>query len=66
MTIEQIREQQKLTQREFAFLLGVTEKSVQRWENGTRGLSRRHRDAIKKRFGVEVSETIDTNGAIGA
>lgn len=54
MTIEQIREQQRLTQREFAFLIGVTEKSVQRWENGTRQPSRRHKEAIAKRFGVPV------------
>ena len=54
VTIEQIREQQKLTQREFAYLLGITEKSVQRWESGSRQPSRRHREAIRKRFGVEV------------
>jgi DNA-binding transcriptional regulator YiaG len=54
VTIEQLREQQHLTQREFAYLIGVTEKSVQRWESGARGITRRHRDAIKRKFGVEV------------
>lgn len=59
VTIEEIREQQKLTQREFANLLGVTEKSVQRWENGTRQPSKRHRAAIARRFDVEVSSGSD-------
>ena len=59
MTVEEIREQQKLTQREFAYLLGVTEKSVQRWENGSRQPSTRHKAAIRKRFGVEVSSGND-------
>lgn len=62
MTIEQLREQQRLTQRDFAYLIGVTEKSVQRWENGTRGITRRHREAIKRKFGVEV-DTGDSSGA---
>jgi DNA-binding transcriptional regulator YiaG len=56
VTVSEIRERQRLTQREFAYLLGVTEKAVQRWENGSRHPSRRHRDAIRKRFGVEVDE----------
>lgn len=64
MTTEEIREQQKLTQREFAYLIGVTEKSVQRWESGLRHPSRKHRNAIAKRFGVEV--TIDTSDSVGA
>jgi DNA-binding transcriptional regulator YiaG len=62
--VEQIREQQRLTQREFAFMLGVTERAVQFWESGRTHPSRRHREAIAKRFGVEV--TFDTNDSIGA
>jgi DNA-binding transcriptional regulator YiaG len=56
VTVSEIREQARLTQREFAYLLGVTEKSVQRWEHGDRHPSRRHQKAIAKRFGVEVDE----------
>jgi DNA-binding transcriptional regulator YiaG len=56
LTIQQIREQHRLTQRDFAYLIGVTEKSVHRWESGARHPSRRHREAIRRRFGVEVDE----------
>ena len=59
MKVSEIRDQQRLTQREFAFVLGVTEKSVQMWEAGRTHPSRRHREAIRKRFGVEVSSGSD-------
>lgn len=55
-TVAEIREQFKLTQREFAYMVGVTEKAVQRWEHGSRHPTRRHREAIKRRFGVGVDE----------
>jgi transcriptional regulator with XRE-family HTH domain len=56
VTLKELRDQSGLTQRELAYLLGVTEKAVQRWENGTRSPSRRHQKALAKRFGVEVDE----------
>ncbi len=34
--IKRIRTQKKLTQKQFAKLLGVSWRSVQRWENGTK------------------------------
>lgn len=59
VTIKELRDRQRLTQREFAYLLRVTEKAVQRWEHGDRHPSRRHQAAIRKRFGVDV---IDRSG----
>lgn len=56
VNVDEIRKRHRLTQREFAYMLGVTEKTVQYWENGQRHPSRRHREAIRKRFGVEVDE----------
>jgi DNA-binding transcriptional regulator YiaG len=54
--VEEIREQRGLTQRDFAYMLGVTERTVQFWESGRNQPSRRHRDAIRRRFDVEVDE----------
>ena len=34
--IKDIRQQQKLTQKQFAELIGVTERGIQRYENGER------------------------------
>ena len=43
-------------------MLGVTEKTIQYWESGRRGITRRHRDAIRRKFGVEV-DARDSSGA---
>src|SRR5579859_1062642 len=53
LRVEELREQHHLTQRDLAYMLGVTEKTIQFWEHGKRHPTRRHREAIKRRFGVE-------------
>jgi len=56
VTLRELRERASLTQRDLAILLGVTEKSVQRWETGVSIPRLRQQVKLAKRFGVEVDE----------
>ena len=56
MTLRELRLERQLTQRDMAAILGVTEKSIQRWENGITVPRKWQRQALAKRFGVPVDE----------
>jgi DNA-binding XRE family transcriptional regulator len=53
-TLQALRGQNNQTQRDVAYALGVTEKTVQRWESGDVLPRLRHRRKLAKRFGVSI------------
>ena len=55
MTVRELRESRKLTQKQFAMLIGVTPGTVGHLENGRMKVSAKIADKIWEVFGVDVS-----------
>ena len=53
--IRKTREEKNITQFELAIRAGVTERSVQNWEQGNKNISLEHADKLLKALGIEIT-----------
>lgn len=58
MTLQQLRREAKLTQKEIAYALGVLAQEVYRWESGAHQLPYRHFIPLAKLLGVDREKII--------
>lgn len=59
-TLKNFREQQEMTQQETADIVGVkADRTIRRWENGTRFPSIENLKELARAFGVEVKDLFD-------
>ena len=56
--IAQCRKEHNMTQMQFAEKLGVTNKAVSKWENGTSDPSTSNLFALAKLYGISVEELL--------
>ena len=56
--IKELRERNKMTQLQLADKLGVTDKTISKWETGTSDPSTSNLFALAKLYGVSVEELL--------
>lgn len=59
MKIKKIREQQRVTQKRFAEILGVSQPTVCEWESGRTNPTADKIPAIAKALGCEINDLFD-------
>lgn len=60
-TIKQLREQKKMTQSELSAILGVSDKSVSKWETGRGYPDITLLEPIAQAFGISIAELLSGN-----
>lgn len=55
MNVKDLRIKLRMTQKEFATKVGVSEQSISAWENGTKRPSLRSLKVIEKQFEVKLN-----------